>query len=286
MRPGPLVKEHSCDRSRTLPSRLGRDSLREDAGRLHASLRSLPFSVDGPVRVIDRGLVETMIHNLLPTRIEVGSWTYNQAGHDHPLHRARLTLGEPLRRELQRPRPRRTAKHRRVRHAARSPRTRRGLAHRVQHLPAPLVPRRSHPRRVRRALDHQPARTPMTTGPLNGAPSMLPSRSVLTSGSHTTKGSSGEARDRSNWRTPSPCTRHRAASSGKCSWYFRHEHAIATAEGHRTQQQQQQPPSARRLKRSQRLTRGQARPQQPTTAPRDLAAGDRVPPRFVIIGCG
>ena len=48
---------------------------------------------------------------------------------------------------------------------------RRGLARRVQHLPTPLVPRRSHPRRVRRALDQQATSAPMTTGPLNGAPS-------------------------------------------------------------------------------------------------------------------
>ena len=51
---------------------------------------------------------------------------------------------------------------------------------RVQHLPTPLVPRRPHPRRVRRAMDHQPTSTPMTAGPLNGAPS-LPSRIRISS---------------------------------------------------------------------------------------------------------
>ena len=41
---------------------------------------------------------------------------------------------------------------------------------RVQHLPTPLLPRRPHPRRIRRAVDHQPTSAPMTTdhstGPL------------------------------------------------------------------------------------------------------------------------
>ncbi len=57
-----------------------------------------------------------------------------------------------------------------LRHPARSPGRHRGLARRVQHLPTPLVPQRPHPRRVRRAMDHQPTSTPMTAGPLNGAP--------------------------------------------------------------------------------------------------------------------
>jgi hypothetical protein len=43
------------------------------------------------------------------------------------------------------------------------------LARRVQHPTASLIPRRPHPNRVRRAMDHQPASTPTTPGPLNGA---------------------------------------------------------------------------------------------------------------------
>jgi len=83
---------------------------------------------------------------------------------------ADLAVGEPLCRELQRPRARRAAQHRGVRHAPRGPGRGRGLAHRVQQLPTPLVPRRPDPRGVCRAMDHQPASTPLTAGPLNGPP--------------------------------------------------------------------------------------------------------------------
>ena len=92
--------------------------------------------------------------------------------HDDELHRAGLAVGEPLRRELQRPDPRRAAQHRGVRQPARGPGRHRSLARRVQHLPTPQLPRRPHPRRVRRAVDHQPTSAPMTAGPLNGAPSV------------------------------------------------------------------------------------------------------------------
>jgi transposase-like protein len=47
----------------------------------------------------------------------------------------------------------------------------RGLAHRVQHLPAALVSGRPHPHRVRWAVDHQPAGTLIAAGPHNGVPS-------------------------------------------------------------------------------------------------------------------
>ena len=80
-------------------------------------------------------------------------------------------MGEPLRRELQRPRPRRAVEHRRVRLAPRSPSRCRSMADRVQHLPTPRRPRRTHPRRSTRRMDHRtPTSTLMTAGPPNGVP--------------------------------------------------------------------------------------------------------------------
>ena len=86
--------------------------------------------------------------------------------------------------------PRRAAQHRGVRQPARSPGRRRSLARRVQHLPTPLLPRRPHPRRVRRALDHQPTSAPMTAGPLNGAPSARAGRGLAQCG-HLCRGRTG-----------------------------------------------------------------------------------------------
>jgi hypothetical protein len=75
------------------------------------------------------------------------------------LHRTRLAAGEPLRRELQPPRTRRTTEPRRLRLAARSASRCRSLAHRVQHLPTPRRARQAHLERRARRTDH---RTPTT----------------------------------------------------------------------------------------------------------------------------
>ena len=71
------------------------------------------------------------------------------------LHRPRLTVAERLDRVVQRPAPRRAAQRLALRQPARSPSDHRGLAHRLQHQPTPLRPRRPHPERVRPGLDHQ-----------------------------------------------------------------------------------------------------------------------------------
>jgi hypothetical protein len=93
-------------------------------------------------------------------------------GDRHHLHRTRQPRGEPLRRVVQRPRQRRAAQHRRVRQPARGPGGCRGVADRVQHLPAPLVAGRVDARRVQAAVDRRkPAPVLITSGSGSGAPS-------------------------------------------------------------------------------------------------------------------
>src|SRR5437762_9632986 len=88
------------------------------------------------------------------------------------LHRTRLAVGEPVGRELQRPRPRRTLERRGVRLAARSPSRCRSMADRVQHLPTSRRARWTHTRRSTLRMDHRtPTSTLMTAGPPNGVPS-------------------------------------------------------------------------------------------------------------------
>ena len=64
-----------------------------------------------------------------------------------------------------------------LRQPPRSPSPHRGLAHRLQHQPAPHRPRRPHPHRVRPGLDHPtPTSTRIAAGPLIGARSVSGSR--------------------------------------------------------------------------------------------------------------
>ena len=99
--------------------------------------------------VAQRGIPE---HLRMDNGPELVAWALRDwcrlSGHDDELHRARLALGEPLRRELQRPGSRRAAQRRGLRHPPGGPGRRRGVAQRVQHLPAALVPRRADSRRV------------------------------------------------------------------------------------------------------------------------------------------
>ena len=128
--------------------------------------------------------------------------------HRDQLHRTRLAVGEPLRRELQRPRPRRTAEHRGVRLAPRSPSRCRSMADRVQHLPTPRRPRRTHPRRSTRRMDHRtPTSTLMTAGPPNGVPSPVGIEfgTVANRGCHAA--SSRFALPRSRWKLSPRCSR-------------------------------------------------------------------------------
>jgi hypothetical protein len=83
-----------------------------------------------------------------------------------------FAAGEPLRRELQPPRTRRTAEPRRLRVGARSASRCRGVAHRVQHLPTPRRARRSHASRSARRMDHRtPTNALRRAEPPHGIPS-------------------------------------------------------------------------------------------------------------------
>lgn len=78
-------------------------------------------------------------------------------------------LGESLRRVLRRPAARRAAQRQPSSRPHRRPGRCRSLARRVQHLPSPLRPGRSHPRPVRRALDPLiPTDTPAVAGLTSG----------------------------------------------------------------------------------------------------------------------
>jgi hypothetical protein len=63
-----------------------------------------------------------------------------------------------------------TCQHRRVRQPARGPGGCRGVADRVQHLPAPLVARRVDARRVQAAVDRRRPPVLITSGSGSGAP--------------------------------------------------------------------------------------------------------------------
>lgn len=73
------------------------------------------------------------------SRCAVAGWLVSSVRHGNDLHRAGITVGESVRRIVQRSRTRRAAQHRRVRHAARSASRHRGVARRVQHVPATRI---------------------------------------------------------------------------------------------------------------------------------------------------
>ncbi len=76
--------------------------------------------------------------------------------------------GRTLHRELQRPSSQRAAQRRGVRHRLRGPSRCQGLAPSSTRPTGPTPPSGSHPRRVRREDDHQPASAPVAAGPAIG----------------------------------------------------------------------------------------------------------------------
>jgi hypothetical protein len=111
--------------------------------------------------------------------------------HGCELHRAGLTLAEPVCGELRQPAPRRTARRQSLQHPARSSSVGRGLADRVQHRPAPQRHRLPDPDPLRPDLDQPPPHTLIASGPTTGVPSLALARSATPPWSWTTSTPSG-----------------------------------------------------------------------------------------------
>ena len=135
-----------------------------DADRVVATLDRLAVSRGAPAFVrFDNG-PEFIAH-------AVADWCrFNGVG--TVLHRPGLPMAERLDRIVQRPAPRRATQRLALRQPARSPSPHRGLENRLQHQQATHGPRRPHPSRVRRHLQHPTPTNPrITPGPVTGGSS-------------------------------------------------------------------------------------------------------------------
>ena len=166
----PICAASSCSTSST--SSPGRPSPSKPPTASTPTPSSPPSSASSPAAARRHTCAWTTAPNL--SRWSCGTGPH--LGNPHRLHRTGLALGDPLHRVLQRPPARRVPQHRGLRQHHRSPRCAGGLAHRVQHIPAPPITRRAHPRRLRCALEGapRPTRTPITPGLTNGFPSGSP----------------------------------------------------------------------------------------------------------------